>query len=835
MTRKLPVTAFLTLCFVASIWAQQSKIDGVVVDTYGRPVAHVRVSSPGGQAVITDSKGQFSILHSQGPGQPVGLMVIRSGWAVLEPQRGEVFTQDIAKAFSPVRVKIALKGSNLFLSDVKLSYLADKLPVEYAKERSQRLALERAVKLERKTIGQLRGELVQFAPIRDYAKDTGLTARQVVTALLKWAQLSKVTDDQLTRIRKSYILGNYDEVIRLTNAVVPVNEQLVSQRNEEALKEQRKLISTYRFQGSSYDEKGEYRAALLSYSEIEQRVANNQLWVERLREELADVDILVGNAKAQLGLQVGGDEGPRLLGEAVASYKKAITVYTREVSLQNWAMTQNNLGNVLFDLGERTAGAAGAKYLQEAEKACRAALEVYTPEAFKQDRAGTQNNLGTVLSMLGERTEGAARVKYLQEAKQAYRAALEVYTREALPQNWAGTTDNLGNVLSMLGERTEGAAGVKYLQEAEKVYRAALTVYTYPALPQQWAMVQNNLGIVLSALGGEMEGTAGAKYLQEAEKAYRAALTVYTRDVLPHQWAAAQKNLGIVLGALGGRTENLTSLWYLQGAVKAYRASMLVDTRELMPQAWAIRQVVIGETLRTLAGKSEGVGKVNYLKEAVVAYQEALKVFTLEADSQRWKLLQEFLADSYLKLEDAVSAAGAYANVLQVEPDNKDAYSEASRLYHEVLYDYAAAFALHQKWLAGHKDDAAVLPYFAETHFTTGRFAECVTRVNALVGSAYVKPSTKIALRAIELGALLAQGHGEAARGKLDALIAEVKAQPLEFKAAWSFNGTRHFIEQEEKLAAQRAWLLRLFDALGSPDRDVMLAALREVQAHFNH
>ena len=785
MTRKLPVTAFLTLCFVASIWAQQSKIDGVVVDTYGRPVAHVRVSSPGGQAVITDSKGQFSILHSQGPGQPVGLMVIRSGWAVLEPQRGEVFTQDIAKAFSPVRVKIALKGSNLFLSDVKLSYLADKLPVEYAKERSQRLALERAVKLERKTIGQLRGELVQFAPIRDYAKDTGLTARQVVTALLKWAQLSKVTDDQLTRIRKSYILGNYDEVIRLTNAVVPVNEQLVSQRNEEALKEQRKLISTYRFQGSSYDEKGEYRAALLSYSEIEQRVANNQLWVERLREELADVDILVGNAKAQLGLQVGGDEGPRLLGEAVASYKKAITVYTREVSLQNWAMTQNNLGNVLFDLGERTAGAAGAKYLQEAEKACRAALEVYTPEAFKQDRAGTQNNLGTVLSMLGERTEGAARVKYLQEAKQAYRAALEVYTREALPQNWAGTTDNLGNVLSMLGERTEGAAGVKYLQEAEKVYRAALTVYT--------------------------------------------------RDVLPHQWAAAQKNLGIVLGALGGRTENLTSLWYLQGAVKAYRASMLVDTRELMPQAWAIRQVVIGETLRTLAGKSEGVGKVNYLKEAVVAYQEALKVFTLEADSQRWKLLQEFLADSYLKLEDAVSAAGAYANVLQVEPDNKDAYSEASRLYHEVLYDYAAAFALHQKWLAGHKDDAAVLPYFAETHFTTGRFAECVTRVNALVGSAYVKPSTKIALRAIELGALLAQGHGEAARGKLDALIAEVKAQPLEFKAAWSFNGTRHFIEQEEKLAAQRAWLLRLFDALGSPDRDVMLAALREVQAHFNH
>ncbi len=101
-------------------------------------------------------------------------------------------------------------------------------------------------------------------------------------------------------------------------------------------------------------------------------------------------------------------------------------------------------------LGERESGTAR---LEEAVAAYRAALEVSTRDAMPTDWAMTQNNLGTVLQSLGERESGTAR---LEEAVAAYRAALEVRTRADMPTDWAMTQNNLGTVLQSLGERESG-------------------------------------------------------------------------------------------------------------------------------------------------------------------------------------------------------------------------------------------------------------------------------------------------------------------------------------------------------------------------------------------
>jgi hypothetical protein len=87
--------------------------------------------------------------------------------------------------------------------------------------------------------------------------------------------------------------------------------------------------------------------------------------------------------------------------------------------------------------------------LAEAVAAFRQALTIRTRDHLPQDWARTQNNLGAVLASLGERQGGADGARRLAEAVQAYRQALTVRTREALPQQWARTQHNLGNALQI--------------------------------------------------------------------------------------------------------------------------------------------------------------------------------------------------------------------------------------------------------------------------------------------------------------------------------------------------------------------------------------------------
>jgi tetratricopeptide (TPR) repeat protein len=106
----------------------------------------------------------------------------------------------------------------------------------------------------------------------------------------------------------------------------------------------------------------------------------------------------------------------------------------------DWATTQNVLGNALRDLGElenRTAR------LEEAVAAYREALKVRTRERVPLAWATTRNNLGNALRALGELGAGTAS---LEEAVAAYHDALKELTREGVPLRWAMTQYNLAEV-----------------------------------------------------------------------------------------------------------------------------------------------------------------------------------------------------------------------------------------------------------------------------------------------------------------------------------------------------------------------------------------------------
>jgi hypothetical protein len=71
--------------------------------------------------------------------------------------------------------------------------------------------------------------------------------------------------------------------------------------------------------------------------------------------------------------------------------------------------------------------------------------------------------------------------------------------------------------------------------------------------------------------------------------------------------------------------------------------------------------------------------------------------------------------------------------VLELYPDEEEAYRTASGLYHDVLFQFPEALALNQHWLERHPDDLSAPSDFAEKHFTIGRFAEYMQRIGALV------------------------------------------------------------------------------------------------------
>ena len=88
---------------------------------------------------------------------------------------------------------------------------------------------------------------------------------------------------------------------------------------------------------------------------------------------------------------------------------------------QSWAMTQNNLGIALYELGTRSGGEEGRKLLEDAVAAYRSALEIYTKADLPQDWVWTQNNLSVALGALGNQLEGEEGLKRKRESVELLR------------------------------------------------------------------------------------------------------------------------------------------------------------------------------------------------------------------------------------------------------------------------------------------------------------------------------------------------------------------------------------------------------------------------------
>jgi tetratricopeptide (TPR) repeat protein len=873
MRPRFSAIILFSLCLPTIVFGQLARLEGRVyeiVNTKEIPVVGVRVVSPGGQSQETDSTGHFIINFANFilPGQAARIEVIREGWLVRDPLFGECTTKNAARNVAVLKVIIVPKGSPLVLEPKQLS----KVIARWADER---------VKLSGQ-VKELDRRLDEYAFLREYADKYGVTLDRFKAAADDWARL-KESDDKEERALKEYWLKKYDSAALLAREAALGADEELEQANKERLEAGRKVIRRFRLEGNAFFELNKFREALAAYNEIEKRFSNRKLAKDDLAEEWAELKVLLGDTKLELGIRLEGAEGQSFLSEAAIEYKQAFSVHTRERLPEQWATTQNNLGNALSLQGERADGAEGVKLLNDAVQAYRESLKVKTREQSPEGWALTQSNLGNALRAQGVRAGGSDFVRLLGEAVQAFREALKVRTRERSPQDWAATQTNLGNALSAQGERAEGAEGVRLLDEAVVAYSEALTVRTREQSPQEWAMTLNNLGTALGAQGerangedgilllkksaqvyreslkvrtreqlpqdwaltqlnlgnalrsqGERtEGAEGLRLLNEAIQIYREALKVRTREHLPRDWALTQNNLGIALSAQGERTDGPEGVRLLSEGVQAYREASKVRTREQAPQDWAITQNNLGIALKSQGERTVGASGMRLLNEAVQAFREALTVFTREQLPQYWAAAQNNLGKAFFLLKNWKDAAICFEYVLALYPRYREAYQSLTSIYHEQLFEYPKTFQLHQEWIARFPQERSVLPDYAEAHFTTGRFEECSEKIKPLLADPEMSAGVKAALQMIEAANLLALNQRAQIPAALDSLLKTIAGQKDDFQINWSFSGTIHFINQHEKLAADRPWLNAFFAAAQEKNRDSILKKLREAQASF--
>lgn len=756
-------------CLSAVVFGQ-AKVEGRILDDHERPVARLRVVVPGGQATITDSRGHFLINFPP---------AIQPGKAT----RIEVVKPNWV-VYEPMFGNCVTQNKDINYEPLRVVIVPKGSPLSLSTKRLtdviERSSSERAAL--RVEVGNLKKDINEYAFLRRYATEYGFTLNQFRDAVEQWAKI-KESDDKEVRAAKEYWQKNYASAAPLASESYETAHEELKQATKKTFEASLKVIRRLQLAGNAFYAQDKFTEALNAYKALGALFETKELSKERFMAQWAATRFLIGNASVELAQRVEVDQGRRLLLDALDEYKLSASFNTPEQLPEEWATLQNNMAAALVRLAERVNGEESLNYIKQAIAAFGVVLKIKTRKQSPEDWAISQNNLGTAFLKKAEVGVEAERVSDLNKAIAAFRGALEEIKRDVLPRQWATVQRNLGVGLARLAERESPGEGVKHLDEAIGALHAALEIKTSTESPQDWLDSMSNLAAALLSLDGLISGSDGGKYLHDAIKTCRDALDVSTKDKSPIQWAALKTNLGIGLTRLGQR--------------------------------------------------EGGVNRNKHLDEAMKAFNDALKVRTRDQRPLEWAQVQTNLGLAYLLLNDEARAAETFTNVLTVDQNNKPVFGEASRLYHEKLYDFDKAFLLNQNWLTQHPEDILVRADFAEAHFTIGRFAECRNLINYLLTRPDVPDRSKAALRAIEIASLLAEGKASQVAFKIDELVAEVARQRADFKVEWGFAGTQHFIDQNGQLRPYQVWLGQLFVALASEDRDSLLKALHNVKANF--
>jgi hypothetical protein len=263
---------------------------------------------------------------------------------------------------------------------------------------------------------------------------------------------------------------------------------------------------------------------------------------EQSREAWAHTEGNLAGTLLYFGLNKRDEDGKRMLAESAATYNNILEVFTREKYPELWAQTKSALGWALAQQGQfELPGEAGDRFLDNAVADFRDALEIQTREKLPQAWAITQINLGGTLYLKALRHGYDDRL--LNEAAEAYHQASAVNTREHLPQLWALIQSSLGAVRLRQAEVAQEESKLRLLKEVIKLDRLALQVFTRERQPREWIGAQDDLGRALYDFARFSKGADSSSLIREAISLFRELLDFISPSSYPQEWMVVQGDL----------------------------------------------------------------------------------------------------------------------------------------------------------------------------------------------------------------------------------------------------------------------------------------------------
>jgi uncharacterized caspase-like protein len=322
------------------------------------------------------------------------------------------------------------------------------------------------------------------------------------------------------------------------------------------------------------------------------------------------------------------------LGQAIAAYKEALKLTSKDADVSRWVSIENDLGWALETLGERQSDTAA---LTEAVAVLQTSINDTPPGTPAADLAVNRLNLANAISVLGQRQSDPVRMR---QAVEVYRQALADVSRDTDPQNWAKLQFNLASTLRVMGERE---AGTETLKQSIAAFEASLEVMTRDFDPLGWAQVENNYATALFALADRTHDVA---LLNTAADVLKLALEEQTEERVPLDWAMAQSNLGNIYARLADETGNADTV---RQAIAAYKAALRQLDPKMVPLFYATAQSNIGVALTSLSEKTDDKSLLN---DAIAAFEESLRYRTEENDPPDWAMTQFNLSSALQELGD---------------------------------------------------------------------------------------------------------------------------------------------------------------------------------------
>jgi tetratricopeptide (TPR) repeat protein len=222
-------------------------------------------------------------------------------------------------------------------------------------------------------------------------------------------------------------------------------------------------------------------------------------------EEFPDLAMDILNRRSQRDLEFGRrivkDRGRGHFAEAVKTMRLILSIQDGKPAYKDeLGRTRNNLANALKELSKRTDGEEGDRLIDEAIELFRQSVTVLEQLPDKNNVLIARSNVAHALGVRAERKGGLAGTQEINAALEMYEKIGRDLDKEKNPRLWAAVKQNEAELLRLVGQRqTDAARALGALKASFELYQKVLTVISKDTAPNHWALVCAEMGHTLVA------------------------------------------------------------------------------------------------------------------------------------------------------------------------------------------------------------------------------------------------------------------------------------------------------------------------------------------------